>query len=1027
MSLIQLEDLVSYQLRTSYLNEIADGVGERLLTIDEGFLNSAAFKAAGWRSNPSHIKRTHSPPIPTAVASEYFQAPRQTGLTLEDGEEDGGMLTGGGADTVGPGMATKRRRRREQMEEDDSSDLSDESEEESDQRAAQQIKFAKMPVRHRAGSSPTRASNQKQSLGTTSPRPPRRGSQPALEIVKERGRRDTVTSSEVSSENEFDVPVFQKHRDAARAAARAVRMQDKIQEEPIPGLKRAGTNLLAEEEEDSDEGSDMSGDYVESIDSASILDGVENPINASPTQQVVGTPPKNFTRQSTIRRSQAPSKLMALEALPPPRPMSTIRPLSIIQPTSLLSAALKAKEHKPSVPFQKYAHYSGQGTRGSIGVRIYAAFSKTPSKPYEVMIRPRVQEGQGAERTVTVADLIGLSLYRYMEEKREPPLPSNKLNINWWTLRMVEEGGEVDDDFPAFERTKPLTSFTTVNNANMRGGGRMRSNSTAYDEFALVAASEDEYEENKELTPEDDEEVEAPSTSAQSSSADDGRPEAALTKTTSAPAISSVSTATAPHRPRLNPIVTTTYRSNAPLADAPQAPVAVPNTTRGQQKLLRIHIMSLDAAPGQMVTVDVTTDTYLAEVLDLVCRKRQLDKANHVLKLPGSGAVVMIDRPVSSIGNVSDLELYRRRFATDGPLTMTGSPISPSAKTLPLADGLGQKKVRKAHIAGPHPLAREAGKQDELAGGSYKKYTVWRKQPMRIVGMSERILVIDGEYIHIVPASGGKAVHDGGGKTTTVHFSNVIGCKVPRKHPTNVKLVVYKDTESKRYDFEARGADEATEIVEELKKGISPYRETQVFSTTRAYLYTTLNLPEQPQINMKFTLITVLSVAALAQAAPQLEDLENGIDKLEEGINKASTFIDGIADAAETGAGAIESKANEWGADISSLIGDATGDAASFLSRITAEAGGASQFIASVTSEAGVRASSLSSVLETAAPEARASISSAIDELNSEKDSITAAVGRATEAADPPGAGAMPTAAVAMGALFGGAAILANF
>jgi hypothetical protein len=79
-------------------------------------------------------------------------------------------------------------------------------------------------------------------------------------------------------------------------------------------------------------------------------------------------------------------------------------------------------------------------------------------------------------------------------------------------------------------------------------------------------------------------------------------------------------------------------------------------------------------------------------------------------------------------------------------------------------------------------------KQDQFGNANYKKYTVWRKQPMRLVGMSERILVIDGEYIHIVPASGGKAIHDGGGKTTTVHFSNVVGCKVPRKHPTNVKV-----------------------------------------------------------------------------------------------------------------------------------------------------------------------------------------------------------------------------------------------
>lgn len=236
--------------------------------------------------------------------------------------------------------------------------------------------------------------------------------------------------------------------------------------------------------------------------------------------------------------------------------------------------------------------------------------------------------------------------------------------------------------------------------------------------------------------------------------------------------------------------------------------------------------MSADIAPGQMVTLDVTTDTYLAEVLDMVCRRRQLDKANHVLKLPGSGAVVMIDRPVSSIGNVSDLELYRRRFATDGPLTITGSPGSSSPKMLPLGDSSMQKRGRKTHMqmVGSHPLARESLK-DELSNASYKKYTVWRKQPMRIVGMSERVLVIDGEYIHIMPASGGKALHDGAGKTTTVHFSNVVGCKVPRKHPTNVKLVVYKATEQKRYDFEARNAPEATEIVEELMKGVSPYRD----------------------------------------------------------------------------------------------------------------------------------------------------------------------------------------------------------
>ncbi|PHH68416.1 hypothetical protein CDD82_569 [Ophiocordyceps australis] len=846
MSVLQLDELVLYQLRTSYLDEIADGVGERLIAVDESFLNSAPFKSAGWRPNSSHIKRTHSPPIPTAVASEYFQAPRQVGHRLEDGEDDGGLLTGGGADTMGPGMATKRRRRREQMDEDDSSDLSDDSDDESEQRAAQQIKFSKMPVRQRAGSSPLQSSHLMRQQAQTSPRAQRRGSQSALEVVKERARRDTVTSSEVSSENEVEASVVHRHREAARA----LRLGDKIHEEPGPGLGRSDTTLLPEEEEDddTDEGSDMTGSYVESIDSASMLAGVDNPINPSPMQPVVGTPPRNFTRQPTIRKSQAPLMRSAeLQALPPPRPMSMMRPLSVAQPQSLLSAALRAKQHKSQVPFQKFAHYSAQGTQGSINLRIYASFSQTPDRPYEVLIQPRVHDGQGAERVVTVADLIGLSLYRYNEDKREPPVAPDKRSVNWWTLRMVDEGGEVDHDFPPFERTKPLAALTTVNSANGRAGGRMRANSTAFDEFALVPATEQEHEVNKLLTPQEEQGDQGQQGRQEAKEHSQGPPRCGGEQddkqddkqddTDESQRVVETS--------RPNPIITTTWRPKMVMADAPQAPVAATNTQRGQQKLLRIHIMSADAAPGQMVTLDVTTDTYLAEVLDVVCRKRQLDKGSHVLKLPVSGAVVIIDRPVSSIGNISDLELYRRRFATDGPLSLTtGSPSSSSPRPgMALAgDGHGAKhhhlynsssssnrkgqQQDQGQMLAPHPLAREALKQEELGNANYKRYTVWRKQPMRIVGMSERVLVIDGEYIHISAASGGKStVHDGGGKTTTVHFSNVIGCKVPRKHPANVKLVIYRATESKRYDFEAKSADEAAEIVAELKKGISPYRD----------------------------------------------------------------------------------------------------------------------------------------------------------------------------------------------------------
>jgi target of rapamycin complex 2 subunit MAPKAP1 len=766
-----VKSLVSYQLRTNYLNAIKDGVGERLITINDGFLNTPGFKAAGWRPNVTHIKRTHSPPIPTAIASEYFQAPRSAGLppvTLDDEVEEGGMVTGGGAgDTVGPGMAIKRRRRREQMEEEDSSDLSDESDEDGDQRAAQQIRFAKMPVRMRSGSSPIRNSTSRDISFMASPARPlghsRRGSQSAVEAVKERARRDTVTSSEMSSENEFDTIAFKRQHVASRGAAKTTRVLPKQSSDTNVTVKRQGSDLLEEEMEDYSDGSDMSSAFAESVDSVSILDSVDGPlstpINPSPTH-VVGAIPRQLTKSSPKKPKPVPA---TLQALPPPRPISAV------QPKSMLSAMIKAKRTKAAMPFEGFAPLSGQGDPNPLVLRIWVPFAKSPQKSYEVLIRRTVQGGEARDYPITVADLIGLSLWRYSEEKMEPALTAEKLNVNRWTLRLIEDE-EVDYDFPALDRTKPVVAFTTVNNRAVRS----RTGSKPYDEFALVEATEEQFQENLIATPQ----------FKQESVASEGGDDDVAPKITPAPILA------APQPPRGNPLLTTmsALRSNsATLLDVPAAPGPQIALRHGVQKFLRVHIHSSDAAPGQMVTVDVTTDTYLAEVLDIVCKKRQLDKANHVLKLTGSGIVILLDRTVGSIGNRSDLDLFRRCFATDGPLTLTGSPVSTSPKSAIMADGPALRKTKKP-LGNAHPLAQEAMKQDELGSANYRKYTVWRKQPMRFVGMNEKVIAIDGEYLHIMPAGTGKTMFEGQGKTTTVHFSNVIGCKGTRRHPTNFKV-----------------------------------------------------------------------------------------------------------------------------------------------------------------------------------------------------------------------------------------------
>jgi hypothetical protein len=111
-------------------------VGERLINVNSSVLNNPAFRASGWQPNASDIKRTYSPPIPTAVTAEYFQAPRAAAGPVSgfgDDDDEVGMVAGGNSnDTVGPTLHTRRRRRRDQMEQDDSSDPSDDSDEETD-------------------------------------------------------------------------------------------------------------------------------------------------------------------------------------------------------------------------------------------------------------------------------------------------------------------------------------------------------------------------------------------------------------------------------------------------------------------------------------------------------------------------------------------------------------------------------------------------------------------------------------------------------------------------------------------------------------------------------------------------------------------------------------------------------------------------------------------------------------------------------------------------------------------------------
>jgi len=133
---------------------------------------------------------------------------------------------------------------------------------------------------------------------------------------------------------------------------------------------------------------------------------------------------------------------------------------------SALTALIKAKEQNSQEEnhlAELYASFSGKGDLKPLHLKIFRPSSAQPMKPVDVVVR----------QDATVAETIGFSLYRYWEEKREPPLKKEECDANVWTLRIMEDVGVVDDDFPALERIRPISRFQ-------------------FDMFALVEATPDQ-------------------------------------------------------------------------------------------------------------------------------------------------------------------------------------------------------------------------------------------------------------------------------------------------------------------------------------------------------------------------------------------------------------------------------------------------------------------------------------------------------------------------------------------------------
>ncbi|KAJ5907740.1 hypothetical protein N7495_000422 [Penicillium taxi] len=864
MSLLHNEDFTIWQLRSSYLSTIKDGIGDRLINVNNSVLNTPGFRAAGWStvntnnnsSNAAHVKRTYSPPIPTtaAVSSEYYRlAVRDAnaariardelqGLGLEDGEDDeGGMVTGKGKmDSTGPrlhGRPGKKKSRRDHHQQnqrqldvdDDSSDLSDDSEDDGEQehRSVDQIDFSKKPIRRdRADSSPIRSTEPRErpEVMITSPSlqnvasEQRRGSLgTSMSGRVQRPRRDTTTSSDLSTDNEVESQVYS-------TGQVQFSVNDQITERSRRRRERTGSRGadsialedLQEQDEDEDSGAEsvssaLSSEFAATAGSGSLLlaqMGLPGTLDASSPMVLMHKLPSGTGPQHSSPRKPKTAPALELHDLPPPR---APRPVSTIQPVSLLTRQLKSRKRAPSNPVEKFMVLSGTGLGDPLYLKIFVPFSSDPEDALDLAL---TRESKIAEQPapVTVAETIGLALWKYSEDARDPGLEREKLTVNRWTLRMVDDG-EVEYDFPALGRTLPMTDFTSNNNQAAKGRGRSRGK--PYDEFALVEASQSEFEDNERLYPQYGQSQGSDEGEAPTNLAVPGAPQPSL----------QVKTSAGRHNPILGQPFSSALNDNTLTpADRPAVPISHATPRLGVSKTLKIRFLNLEGS-AHVMTLSTSTDSYIAEILDSVCKRWGLDKGNYLLKVMGSNTIAPLDRTVEALGNITELDLVRRRFGA-GPLSLSGSPGSISPNAPLMVDGGSTaavdkgKKSKKAH---QRVLPSSTQKQD-LIGGYYRRYHVFRKQPMSFTASNHRILTFDNDYMHIVP---GETKTASDTKSRSINFNDVVGCKVSRRHPKSFRVVVLRGNEAneqKRYDFEARNALEAVEIVDEIKKNMAHYR-----------------------------------------------------------------------------------------------------------------------------------------------------------------------------------------------------------
>ncbi|BEI81252.1 hypothetical protein CcaverHIS002_0204120 [Cutaneotrichosporon cavernicola] len=306
-------------------------------------------------------------------------------------------------------------------------------------------------------------------------------------------------------------------------------------------------------------------------------------------------------------------------------------PMGITNPFASLYANVVAPQGKPSLKLELFFPHSDQ-----------------PSNPILATVR----------KDATVEEVIGHALWKYVGEGRTPELADDEAEQSTvgWGLRIVEDDGEVDEDFPPLDRESAISKFS-------------------YGQFGIVRATPSQKKQNAAIAP-----------------TIQRRP-------------SRIIADVRPRRPRqAMPIVM------SPEEDVPLKQAGLSSSSGA----VLLHVFVRASADVQFnTTIWAPSDMYIADLTEvLVTRKSLLQPATEwVLCLADLSLALPLDRTVASLEGMNQLTLVREQWAAEHGLKgdMRGGDPSASifkrASEPPAKRELGQT-YKKYTVVRKTPIGR---------------------------------------------------------------------------------------------------------------------------------------------------------------------------------------------------------------------------------------------------------------------------------------------------------------------------------